>query len=73
MQNAEMIVQTWREIARYTPYSEVTLRKKYGPEMLKAGFAFKSNPGRAKRPMVWSFPSLIKAYISKKQSLDGKF
>ena len=68
----ERRIETIEEIAAFFPYSAETVRKRIIPEMLEAGFAFKSHIGRGKSPLIWSFPSLIKGYISKKQSIDGK-
>jgi hypothetical protein len=64
-------VEGWENIAEFFPYSEITVRKKFGPEMLATGVVFKSHIGRGKKRVVWSFPSLIKEYISKKQVRDG--
>ncbi|MBN2845531.1 MAG: hypothetical protein JXQ25_06045 [Deltaproteobacteria bacterium] len=68
----EKIVKGWEEIEKLFPHAPGTIRKKYGKEMFEAGVIFKSHIGPGKTPLVWSFPSLIKIFISKKQAQEGK-
>jgi hypothetical protein len=68
----------WEKIEALFPmYAPGTVRKKYGREMIKNGWVMKSTESYAhkkgfkRRPVVWSFESLVKALISKKQHLQG--
>jgi len=42
----DRVVMTWEEIAKYTPYGESRLRKRFGPEMFKLGVVFYLRRGR---------------------------
>jgi len=60
----DYIVKTWKEIAKYTPFSTQTLIRNYGHEMLERGVVHKNQIGRAKRTVVWAFPSQIIKYFT---------
>jgi len=60
----EYVVKTWKEIAKYTPFSEQTLMRKYGKEMLQRGVVHKNAIGRAKKVIVWAYPSQIIKYFT---------
>lgn len=69
----------WEQIEALFPmYAPGTVRKKYGKEMLENGWIMKSHEavpvkgGYKRRPIVWSYESIVKAFISKKQYNKGK-
>ncbi|MCK9276239.1 MAG: hypothetical protein M0P57_14260 [Syntrophales bacterium] len=68
----EKMIFGWDAIAEYFPYHTATVREKYGREMLEAGFVFKSHVGKGKAPRVWTYPSLIKSFVSMKQARNGR-
>jgi hypothetical protein len=69
---AESMLLGWKQIAEGTPFSANAFRLRYGKEMLSLGYVFKSHIGRCKRPAVWTFPILVKAYFALKQQKQGK-
>lgn len=69
MDDQEIAVQTWENIAKLTPYSEQTLRKRFGREMLSLGIVIKSHIGRSKRLIVWGWPSMIIGYFRQKAKM----
>lgn len=73
MSIADKPVLGWKEIEHYFPvYAPGTIRRKYGAEMLERGFVFKSRVGKRRNScVVWTFPSLIVAFISAKQEENG--
>jgi hypothetical protein len=73
MSEPERRVEGWDAIALFFPYNINTIRRKFAKEMFAAGVIFKSHVGKNKSPMVWTFPSLLKSYISMKQAQEGKF
>ena len=66
MDEQETVVQTWENIADLTPYTEQTLRKRFGKEMLSLHIVMKSHVGRSKRPIVWGWPNMIRQYFREK-------
>lgn len=68
-------VQGWEEIAEYFPFSSATLRRKYGQEMLDAGFLFRSKvcmEGEVKRRwVVWGWEYMIIMFQTMKQAQQG--
>ena len=68
----EKQVKGWKNIAAYFPYHTDVVKRKFGREMLESGAVFKSHIGKGKEVLVWSFPSLIKAYIVLRQIKYGK-
>ena len=69
------IIQGWDAIAKYFPYALSTVKQKHAPEMLKAGYVFRSNvdrPHMKKKPTVWTFKELILAYLNTLQVKNGK-
>ena len=67
-------VRGWDEIeAMFPSYAPGTVRKKYGKEMLEKGFVMKSRKGKNRNICeVWSFKTLIMAFIAKKQAEQGQ-
>ncbi len=67
-------IEGWKAIAEYFPYTLNTVRQNHGPAMLKNGFVFRSHVDRhiKKYPIIWTFPELILAYLSKLQAKQGK-
>ena len=63
----------WDEIEQvFSIFEPRTIRRKYGKEMLRRGFVFKSRIGSGRgRCVVWSFKTLIMAFIAKKQEEQG--
>lgn len=67
------ILRGWKEISQMTPFSEETLRKKYGPGMIKACAVYRSRLGRQKRLTYWSTENLIERYFIKLANInDGE-
>lgn len=64
MDDKKYIIKTWKEIARYTPFSEQTLMRNYGKEMLAKGIVHKNVIGKAKKVIVWAYPSQIMKYFT---------
>jgi len=63
----EKIVKTWHEIARWTPFSAQTLRKKYGSELKDVGVVFMvrlGSTGKRKRWTACAYPSIIMRYFA---------
>ena len=58
------IVKTWEEVAKLTPYSPETLRKKHGKDMLRVGAVFKDRLGKARTPTIWGYKLLIIKYFT---------
>jgi len=67
----ETIVKTWKGVARYSPFSEYTLQKKYAKEMFAAGVVFKSRLRSSRTLTVWGYPSQIMLYWTKKAKENG--
>jgi len=63
MGEEKYIVKTWKEIAKYTPYNDQTLRKRFGKDMLVNGIVIKSRLGSRGRVYCWAYPELIKRYF----------
>lgn len=69
----EDYIRGWDEIEQMFPaYAPRTIRRKYGKEMLKRGFVFKSRTGPRKNVCeVWSFKPLVLGFITRKQEEQG--
>ncbi len=61
----------WAEIAKMSPYSEATLKRKFGKEMLRNGIVIKSYIGKVKRCVIWGYPQTIGDYFMQRQRLYG--
>jgi len=57
------IITTWKEIAKYTPYSPQTLRLRFGKDMIKKGYVLKGKIGHRGKIECWSYPELIQKYF----------
>ena len=64
---SEKVIIGYKAIAEYFPFSFWTVQRKYGPDMLRRGYAFKSYLTSKKRPHVWTHESLIHQYLAKLQ------
>jgi len=60
----EIMVKTWHEIARYTPFAEETLRKNYGRELVEAGVVFFVRLRKNKTVTACAYISVIKRYFA---------
>ncbi|MDY6893848.1 MAG: hypothetical protein SVO01_00295 [Thermotogota bacterium] len=73
MSNGEEPIEKWENIAKlFGPLSANTARRKYLGTMLREGFVFASYVGNTKRRLLWTYPSLVKAFISMVQAKNGK-
>lgn len=66
------LLMGWAEIAKHTPFSESTIRKKFKPAMIKSGIVFKSRLGRGKRPTWWTTESLLLRFFMASREDDGE-
>ena len=59
---------TWPEIAKLTPYSEQTLRKRFGGEMVDLGIVVKDYllRGKMRVQTMWAFPANVRRYFMEK-------
>ena len=57
------VLKGWREIAACTPFSESTVRKKYGPNMIEVRAVYRSRLGRQKRWTYWTTENLLTIYL----------
>lgn len=67
-------IRGWSEIeAMFPVYAPGTIRRKYGKEMLEKGYVFKSRTGKNRKLCeVWSFKTLVAAFIALKQKEQGE-
>lgn len=62
----------WAEIARHSPFSEPTIRKKFKRPMLEAGVIFQSDLGRGKRPTWCTTESLLFRFLMRAREDDDE-
>ena len=67
------IVKTWPDIAKFSPYDEQTVRKKYGKDMLAKGYVVKSKLGKKGQLTCWAYIDMIKKYVMFIQKEKGYF
>ena len=64
MDDNKYIVKTWKEICKLTPFSDQTLQRKYGPQMIREGVVLKDRIGKARTMTVWAYPEVVKRYFT---------
>ena len=57
------VVCTWKEIAKYTPFGESRLRKRFGQEMLDMAVVWKDNMGKRKGKAIYGFVWKIQRFF----------
>ena len=68
-------IEGWKNISKAFPCAHSTFMANHAYKMLKAGYVFKSHVTRhtiKKSPLIWTFPTLIFAYMSAKQIRDNR-
>jgi len=68
-------IEGWINISKAFPCAHTTFLNKHAPRMLSSGYAFKSHVERhgiRRTPMVWTFKTLIFAYLSATQIKNKK-